>query len=182
LKLWLLDADVIIDLLDLGIFDTLVKNAEIFASETVAGEVKSYNQGLNNIQIDFKATYVATGKVATRSVPVCLIEAIRSTLPGLRRESIDLGELESLAVLQNETALTFCSCDAAAIRALPFMGCSERGISTEQMLKLSGLSAQGLKERHTEKYFRNNLEIGKELKVQSFGTGNKRDKVGKGPK
>ena len=138
MKLWLLDADIIIDLLELGLFDTLVKSAEVFTSETVAGEVTSYQQGSNRIVIDFKATYVSTGKVTARSASLDEINAIRSMLPGLRREGIDLGELERLAVLQKEPSLTFCSCDAAAIRALPFMGCSERGISAERLLKLSG--------------------------------------------
>lgn len=91
MKLWLLDADIIIDLLELGLFDALVKSAEVFTSETVAGEVTSYQQGSNRIAIDFKATYVSTGKVTARSASLDEINAIRSMLPGLRREGIDLG-------------------------------------------------------------------------------------------
>lgn len=174
MKLWLLDADIIIDLLELGIFDNLVKKAEIMTSETVAGEVISYQQELNRIPIDFKAVYVRTGRVTVWSASLDEINAIRSMLPGLRREGIDLGELESLAVLQKESSLTFCSCDAAAIRALPFIGCSERGISAERLLKLLGLSCPHLKDRHKENYFQNNLQIGKELKIQGFGKDKKK--------
>ena len=104
------------------------------------------------------------------------------TTPGLRREGIDLGELESLAVLQKESSLTFCSCDAAAIRPLPFMDCSERGISAERLLKLSGISSSRIKDRHKEDYFQNNLGIGKELKIQNFGKDRRKQKTGKGRK
>jgi hypothetical protein len=182
LKLWLLDAEIIIDLLELNVFDTLVRRAEIFTSETVAGEVISYQQGSNRIAIDFKAIYVRTAKVIIRSASVDEINAIRSILPGLRREGIDLGELESLAVLQKESSLTFCSCDAAAIRALPFIGCSERGISAERLFQLSGVSSSHIKDRHKEDYFQNNLRIGKELKIQNFGKDSRKQKTDKGRK
>jgi hypothetical protein len=53
LKLWLLDADVIIDLLALGIFGKLVKVAEIHTSSTVASEVRFFNKGGQKIRVDF---------------------------------------------------------------------------------------------------------------------------------
>ena len=133
MKLWLLDADVIIDLLGLGIFADLVKKTEIFTSETVAQEVRYYKKGDKYVPIDFRAVYVSTKKVTIDSAPVEEIADVRNMLPGLGRESIDAGELESLAILRRESSLTFCSCDAAAIRALPLIGCSERGVSIERL-------------------------------------------------
>jgi lambda repressor-like predicted transcriptional regulator len=45
---------------------------------------------------------------------------------------------------------------------------TDRGISVEKLLKLSGLTQSSLKERHTEKYFKNNLAIGQQEKTYYF--------------
>jgi hypothetical protein len=79
--------------------------------------------------------------------------------------------LESLAILAREEALIFCSCDAAAIRALPLLNLSDRGISVESLLKSSGLQRSDLKDRHTDQYFMNNLAIGQENKIYLFKPG-----------
>jgi hypothetical protein len=104
--LWLLDADVIIDLLSLNILDNLVNIHKVFAASTVI----------------------------------------------------------------NEESLTFCSCDAAVIRILPVLDISHRGISVETLLKSSGLQSSNLKDRHTEQYFKNNLDIGKKNKIYFFNS------------
>ena len=64
--------------------------------------------------------------------------------------------------------LTFCCCDAAAIRTLPFLGLSDRGISVEKLLKISGFTRSDLQDKHTDKYFKDNLAIGKQNKTYYF--------------
>jgi hypothetical protein len=84
--------------------------------------------------------------------------------------------MESLAVLVREEALTLCTFDAAAIRTLPFLGMSERAISAEQLLDVSGLtlaSGHKLDVRLSEPYFRNNLDKGKKDFIYSKGMTNK---------
>ncbi len=66
--------------------------------------------------------------------------------------------------------MTFCSCDAAAIRTLPILDLSNKGISVENLLRSSGLQRTDLKDRHTEQYFKNNLAIGQEIKIYLFKT------------
>ena len=63
LKLWLLDADVIIDLLGLNIFDKLVKIHEVHVASTVAGEVRFFRRDGEKVSIDFRKVYVGTGRV-----------------------------------------------------------------------------------------------------------------------
>ena len=95
MKLWLLDADIIIDLLGLGIFDDLVRKAHVFTSETVAGS-DFLPKGEDRVRIDFKAAYVKTGEVTTDSATLDEINDVRNTLPDLRREGIDAGNLSRL--------------------------------------------------------------------------------------
>jgi len=176
LELWILDADIVIDLLELGIFDKLVEKHEIFTSSIVATvEIKYFYKNGVKTSIDFQSEYVKKGKVKIKEATLDEISNIKLLLPDLHRESIDLGELESMAILIKDTSLSFCCCDAAAIRALPFLNCSERALSLESLLKTSGLSAskKTLKDRHTDKYFSNNLNIGKKLKIEHFVVKNK---------
>jgi hypothetical protein len=168
LKLWLLDADTIIDLLSLDVFDKLVKNHEIFVASTVIGEVRYFKRSSGKQAIDLREQYVSAGTIKELSASTEEIKTVLGKIPTINHESIDPGELESLAILSREEDLIFCSCDAAAIRALPFLDLSDKGISVESLLKNSGLQRSDLKERHTDQYFKNNLAIGKENKIYHF--------------
>jgi hypothetical protein len=170
LKLWLLDADVIIDLLGLNIFDKLLVHHEIHAASTVIDEVKFYIRNNQRTPIAFRKDYVVDNRrIYEVSASVEEVQDTLLKLPISRRDTLHAGELESLAVLLRKTDLTFCTCDAATIRALPFFSLSERGISVETLLKKSGLSQSGLIDRHTEAYFENNLSIGQRNKMEQFG-------------
>jgi len=169
LRLWLLDADVIIDLLSLGLFDTLVDRHEIFAGQSVIDEVKSYWNDRSKVLINFRRQYIESGRVKELSATASEIDKlVISKMPSLWVNTIDIGEIESLAILVKEEELVFCSCDAAAIRALPFLDASERGISLENLIASSGLKKVTLDVKHTEAYFQNNLKIGKERWIENF--------------
>jgi len=117
--------------------------------------------------------YVDSGRIKELSASIKEIqEEILPKLPSIKQNTIHAGELESLAVLVREEELTFCSCDAAAIRVLPFLDLSERGISAEQLLQKSGLALnpKRLSDKHTEDFFKNNLGIGQEEKVFNFSS------------
>jgi len=53
LKLWLLDADIIIDFLSHDLLDKLVKVHEIHAASSVIDEVKFFKRGGKNIPFLF---------------------------------------------------------------------------------------------------------------------------------
>ena len=171
MKLWLLDADVIIDLLSLDVFDRLASSHEIFAASTVIDEVRFFKRSDEKHPVDLQQQYVSSGLVIELSASPDEIKEVLTKLPAINHENIDPGELESLAILSREEGLIFCSCDAAAIRALPFLDHSDRGISVESLLKSSGLQRSGLKDRHTDQYFKSNLAIGQENKIYLFKPG-----------
>lgn len=169
MKLWLLDADVIIDLLSLEVFDSLIARNEVHVATTVIGEVKSFKKGKEYQDIDFRNTYIENGRVTEHSASVEEInDAVISKLPPIWQQTIHLGELESLAILVKDEDYIFCSCDSATIRTLPFLDSSERGISIEKLISATGLKTIPLEAKHTEEYFQNNLNIGKERWIQNF--------------
>ncbi len=168
MKLWLLDADVIIDLLSLGIFDSLVERHEVHAASTVIDEVKSYKKSGEKQRISFRAMYVESGKVRELTAVTDEVDGVLLRMPSMWRGTLDAGELESLAILNREEDLVFCCCDAATIRALPFIDASERGISIEKLINVSGLKRSPLETKHTEEYFQENLSIGKVRWIENF--------------
>lgn len=168
MKLWLLDADAIIDLLSFGLFDTLIERHEVYAASTVIDEVKSYRQGNEKIRINFREIYVESGRIKEREAVSSELDEVLSKFPAIWKQTLHAGEIESLAILIKEESLILCSCDAATIRALPFLDASERGISVEKLIQLSGLTKAALDIKHTEVYFQNNLNIGKERWIQDF--------------
>lgn len=161
MKLWLLDADVVIDLLALDVFDKLVELHQVHVASTVAGEVLHCVREGTKVSVDFRGTYIEAGRVTEVSASADELADVINKLPPMKREVLHPGELESIAVLLREEDLVFCSCDAATIRILPVFDLSERGISTEALLRQSGLLKPGLVERHSEEYFQGNLRIGK---------------------
>jgi hypothetical protein len=66
LKLWLLDADVIIKLLELDAFDRLVAKHEVHVASTVVDEVKYYRRE-GQVRVDFRVVYVLPGRVTEAS-------------------------------------------------------------------------------------------------------------------
>jgi hypothetical protein len=168
LKLWLLDADILIDFLSLDILDKLVKIHEIHAASSVIEEVKFFKRDGKKYAVSFRETYVNTGLIKELSASTDDAAVLLSRLSQTNPFNIHPGEIESLAILIREGSLTFCTCDAAAIRTLPLLDLAERGISAEELLRKSGLLKPGLKERHTESFFMNNIAIGREQNIYNF--------------
>ncbi len=134
MKLWLLDADVIIDLIRLEIFDKLAALHEISAASTVIDEVKFYVKHGVKVPIPFRGKYVDTGTVREVSAePEELAEAL-NRVPEDQRSVIHGGELESMAVLVRRDDLVFCSCDAAPYGPCLF-SISPKGVFSERLLK-----------------------------------------------
>ncbi|HDZ02498.1 MAG TPA: hypothetical protein ENH52_13770 [Nitrospirae bacterium] len=175
MKLWLLDADVIIDLMSLALFDTLVERHEIFVATSVIKEVKSHKKSYwddrSKVLINFREQYIESNKIKELDATASETdELVTSKMPPIWADTIHIGEIESLTILIKEDELMFCSCDAAAIRVLPFLDASERGISLENLIASSGLKRVKLATKHTEKFFQNNLKIGKERWIENFRT------------
>lgn len=165
MKLWLLDADILIDFLSHDLLDKLVKVHEIHAASSVIEEVKFFKRSGKKYPISFRDDYIKTGLIKECSATVDDASTLLSKLPSVSPFTLHPGEIESLAILIRETNLVFCTCDAATIRTLPFLDLTERGISAEKLLKQSGLFKPGLQDRHTEEYFKTNIAIGQEQKI-----------------
>jgi hypothetical protein len=159
-KLLLLDADVVIDLHTLDVFDRISRGFEIHITKTVLDEAQYYKSGGTKTKINIRDRVTVIENVAVAHLQTVREEAKEARL------GIDPGELEAIACLiQEEEGLIFCTCDQAAIKLLAFMNLEGRSISFEKVLRSTGYQKKNLYPRHWEKKFTECIQEGKSLRI-----------------
>ena len=159
-KLLLLDADVVIDLHSLDLFEKIRKAYDICLTRNVFEEARYYKKSGAKIGIDIKAVTIIDD-VDLESLRKVKREAKEAKL------GIDPGESTSIAYLcQTKEEITFCSCDKAAIKLVSFMELEQKSISLEKTLRDIGYQKRNLYPRHLEKTFRVYIKEGKVLRIQ----------------
>jgi hypothetical protein len=159
-KLLLLDADVVIDLHTLGLFDRINKGFEIHITKTVLDEALYFKSGGARTKIDIRNRVTVIENVAVEHLQKVRNEAKEARL------GIDPGEMEAIACLmQEDEGLIFCTCDQAAIKLLAFMNLEERSVSFEKALRSTGYQKKNLYPRHWEKKFTECIREGKTLRI-----------------
>jgi len=159
-KLLLVDADVIIDLHVLDLFNKLLKSYDILVTLEVLQEARYYKKGGKKFPIDIKRKVTVIENVRLDSLNNVMAEAREAQL------AIDRGEATSIAYLfQSEEDLRLCSFDKAAIKLISYMGLEEKSVSLEKALKSTGHHRK-LYPRHLEKEFKESIKDGKALRIQ----------------
>ena len=160
-KLLLLDADVIMDLHTLGLFEKITKTYEVSVARTVVDEIQYFKRGGKKHKIDISDSVTIIDNVDIESLKKVQVEAKEAQL------GIDPGELESIAYLSTaEEKVTFCTCDKAAIKLISYMGFETKSISVEKAVKKAGYYKKNLYPRHFEKMYKECIENGKARRVQ----------------
>ncbi|MBW1814892.1 MAG: hypothetical protein JRJ39_14850 [Deltaproteobacteria bacterium] len=172
LKCVLVDSNIIIEAHELGIWEKLIDKVEISVSSIVAHtESLFYSKKEGSIPgpINLKRL-ITEGKIKEFSATQDEIAVFLNTFDSVFVESLHDGENESLALIMHKKLpdTFFCSSDAAAIKALAMIECSENGISFEKMLKKTGLQ-QKLRRQFTEKFFQDALKLGAQNLITGQG-------------
>jgi len=164
-ELLLLDANVVIYLFKLGIWDKVVTQCDIRLARIVVEEAHFYETDEGE-RVDFDlAPYVAAAQVHVFDVMPSDLVRFRRTFKTLFLEQMDPGETESLAwLLANPSEPHLCSADAIVFRVLGALGLAERGISLEEVLSQIGLGhalphqfSRKFRDRWTKKGFEEGL-------------------------
>jgi hypothetical protein len=160
-KLLLLDANVIIDLHTLGLFEKIAKTYDVHVTRTVFGEAKFFKRDGRGQKINISDKVTVVDDVGLDSLNSVRTEAEEAGL------TIDPGELESIAFLSNtEEEIAFCTCDKAALTLISYIELEKRSISLEQAAKIAGLRREHLLLRHSDKRFKECIKEGKVLRIQ----------------
>jgi len=160
-RLLLLDANIIIDLHTLGLFDRICKSYDVYVTPEVFKEADRYPAGGKYHKIFIKTKVKIIQDVALESIDEVLNEAREAWL------SVDEGETTSIAAIYQRDMedMVFCTCDKAAIKLVSFMNFDEQSISLEKALKDAGYHKHNLYHQHSEKMFRECIQEGKALRV-----------------
>jgi hypothetical protein len=135
-KCLLLDANVVIKIFSLGLWNALVKQYELHLSEIVVGESDYYEDSSGARQNIDLEPFIATGEVQVFSHSSSELERFRSSFDLSYLERLDPGETESLVHLLSEgnKDLRLCSADGIVFRVLGNLGLSDKGVSLEEVL------------------------------------------------
>jgi len=169
---FVLDAMVVIKAHELGIWELLLERAPILLPATVVRDEAFYfdtEPGEKRYSINLK-DLIDSGKIMEEEASVAELKNLHDIFDSITLEGLDPGESEALALVKSGRLgdVLFCTSDKAAIRALALMGCSEHGISFEELLTKYGLQ-KPLDNQYTQGFFKAHLSKGKQDKITGIG-------------
>lgn len=142
IRLLLLDANVVIALHELGVWEQTVDRCEVLLPDAVAQEVKYYSTGERQARIELESAF-HSGSMRAVSVTLERLEEFRRRFRPTFLERLDPGEAEALAYLTlEEPEASISSADKIVWRTLGVLGMGEQGISLEEILERIGLGRQ----------------------------------------
>lgn len=140
LRFLLLDANIVIQLFEFGLWDNVLDKSEILLARTVADKEAEFffvndEQHVIDFTVDIAANRISVVDVAPTDVKK-FIDRFDPTY----FEKLDPGEAESLAYLEGSgDPCLICSSDAIVFRVLAQLDRAEQGISLEEVLQKIGL-------------------------------------------
>jgi len=161
---FLLDADVVIGLHELGLWNSIVGHyGKIFLSEAAYKEPLFYYSPTNqkipiNLEplVKKEQVKILEGKIIIESRILEFLNRFDIT----ERPWLHPGELESLAIIVDSQDMRFCTVDKGAIITLSIMKLHDRGVSLEELISNCGIRRR-LEYKHTKEYFGRYIVEGK---------------------
>lgn len=158
-RLLLLDANVVIYLNELGLWEQFISQCDVTLTETVVQEVKSYD-----LQPD-----IQSGKIRCVSASLKSIETFKNRLGPAYLDRMDPGEAESLAYLmESRESWLLSSGDEIVYKTLGLLNRAEQGISLEELLQKMGMGQSSLDVQYTRQFRLNVTRKGQVDHVKGF--------------
>ena len=154
LKLLIFDANVVFELHELGLWQVVLGDCEIFLSKLVAEKEVRYYKGDEFDEIIDLSPAIAAGQLTIFEVLVSEVQKFRKRFDGEYLSKLDDGEAESLTHMFTGQPVDWLisSSDAIVFRILGNLNEGERGISLEEILIKLGRTTHGLKRQFTKKF------------------------------
>lgn len=149
-RLVLLDANVVIRIFELGIWERVTARHHVLLARTVLDESQFYEDAGGRQYIDWER-WSAAATFEVREAPASAVDSYCRRFDPVYMEKLDPGEAESLVLMQAETDARICSADKIVWRVLGNTGQSDRGTSLQELLAESGLTKQ-LPERFSRRF------------------------------
>jgi hypothetical protein len=167
-RLLLLDANVVIVLCKLGLWDFVLEKCEVLLARTVLElEAQFYEDEYGEKHYFDLQEDVDAGTVHVIDVPLADVQAFMDLFKPLYLGDLDPGETESLAYLAKaKEEHLICSADKIVFRVLGALNRVEQGLSLETLLKQIGRTVKDLANEFSEEYRVKWIKIGQREQVQ----------------
>lgn len=140
-SLLLLDANIVIELFRLKLWDDFINLCDTHLARTVVNESKYWEDDLQNENSIDLSTYERDGHITIHDMDSSALEVLTEQFGPNILEKLDAGEAESLAVLcSSEERFLVSSADSITYRVLGALNRSDQGISLEEILAALGLT------------------------------------------
>lgn len=140
LRLLLPDADVVIGLHELELWEKVLKSYKIYMAGAVVKEVTHFWKGQEKVQIDLSQDII-TGRIIELHASLEIQAEILKKLKESGFDGLQIGELESIALIYSPSieGLRFCVRERIAIQAIAYLGFKESAICVEEVLRSAQL-------------------------------------------
>ncbi len=139
-RLLLLDANVVIHLFELGIWEDVIQRCDVHLAGTVIGEASDYIDAEGDRQEIDLEPYVAGKKITRFDLETGQMDRFKENFGITYLEQMDPGETESLAYLLGAgPECKICSADKIVFRVLGALRRSDQALSLEEILQEIGL-------------------------------------------
>lgn len=153
LSLLLLDANIVIKLHELGLWEKVVESCDLHIAGTVVIEADHWDDQNGMSHAIHLSKSVEAGTITKFDLAPSDVEAFKRKYGISFFEKLDAGEAESLAFLLREPAKYMISSgDAIVYRVLGAEFIRDQGISLEEILAKIGLQHNGLPKQYTKKF------------------------------
>ena len=165
-RLLLLDANVVIKLFEMDLWDRLLEHCDVHLSRTIQTTEAHFFEDDQGERHDFDLSdYEASGAITVFDVSLAQDAKLTKHFDPAYLERFDPGEREALAhlVTSSEPCL-ISSADSIVFKALGFLNRAEQGVSLEEILQQTGFGRQmswrfskAFRERYTREGFADRL-------------------------
>lgn len=142
-SLLLLDADIVISLFKLGIWDQVIERCDIHLAKTVEKEAHFYEDERGQRHDFSLEEYSRQGRITVYDMSISELKAFLDLFDTTYLDKLDPGETESLVFLiSNSPECKLASADKIVYRILGNIDRSDQGISLEEILEQIGLGCE----------------------------------------
>jgi hypothetical protein len=139
-KLLILDANEVIYLHEIGLWQEVVSRCDIFLARIVAEEEAKYYRRSGVDEVIDLSDDITNGRIRIFEQTASELKQFVGLFDPVYVASLDAGEAESLAYLvQSKDDYLISSADAIVFRVLGLLNRSDQGISLEEVLQRIGL-------------------------------------------
>lgn len=153
LKLLILDANVVIQLHELGLWQTVIAKYEVHLSRIVIDDEVKYYHGREQDKLVDLSEDVTEGRLHVFEVDIADLNDFRERFDPTYLERLDPGETESLTfMLKSQQEYLISSADSIVYKVLGNLNMAEQGISLEEVLQAIGHGRSDLTWQYSKEF------------------------------